>query len=308
LKIYNHLNEFKGAINPVVTVGIFDGLHLGHQKILKRLCKAAEEMDGESVLLSFFPHPRVVLYPDQIDLRLLNTLDEKISLLQRTGIDHVILHPFSLEFSELTSDQFIQGILVEKIGAKKIIIGYDHRFGKGRVGSFEQLKKDQSTYGFKIEEIAAEDIENDNISSTKIRKALATGDVMLANQFLGYNYFLRGTVVPGEKIGRNINFPTANLYIEEKYKLIPCNGVYAVLVRLGDRLLKGMMNIGNRPTLPGREFSMEVHILDFNEEIYREIIQVELIERIRDEKKFDDLIELESQLKQDKEKVISILK
>ena len=183
MKVYNHLDEFEGAINPVVTVGIFDGLHLGHQKILSRLCKAAKEINGESVLLSFFPHPRVVLYPDQKDLRLLNTLDEKISLLQRTGIDHVILHPFSLEFSELSSDQFIQGILVEKIGAKKIIIGYDHRFGKGRVGSFEQLKKDHLTYGFKIEEIAAEDIENDNISSTKIRKALATGDVKFANQF-----------------------------------------------------------------------------------------------------------------------------
>ena len=308
MKVYNHLNEFEGAINPVVTIGIFDGLHLGHQKILSRLRKAAEEMNGESVLLSFFPHPRVVLYPDQKDLRLLNTLDEKISLLQRTGLDHVILHPFDFKFSELTSDQFIRGILVEKIGAKKIIIGYDHRFGKGRVGSFEQLKKDHVAYGFEIEEIAAQDIENDNISSTKIRKALAVGDVNMANQFLGYNYFLRGTVIHGEKIGRSIRFPTANIYIEEKYKLIPCNGAYAVRVRLGERYFVGMMNIGNRPTVPGREFSIEVHILDFNEEIYGETIQVELVERIRDEKKFKDLTELENQLNRDKESVIAILK
>ena len=308
MKVYNNLNEYEGAINPVVTIGIFDGLHLGHQKILSRLLKAAEELNGEAILLSFFPHPRMVLHPDKNELRLLNTLDEKISLLQRTGIHHVILHPFDLAFSELTSEQFIRGILVDQIGAKKIIIGYDHHFGKDRAGSFEQLKKVSPRYGFQLEEIAAQDIQNVNISSTKIRNALVQGDIKLANQFLGYNYFLKGTIVPGDKIGRSLNFPTANIYIEEKYKLIPGNGVYAVNVLLGERNFYGMMNIGNRPTFPGREFSIEVHILDFNEEIYGETIQVELIERVRDEKKFENLNELENQLKKDKESVISIFK
>ena len=308
MKVYNHLNEYKEACNPVVTIGVFDGLHLGHQKILNRLLKAAEEINGEAVLLSFFPHPRMILQPDNNELRLLNTLDEKISLLHQTGIHHVILHPFDVAFSELTSEEFIREILVEKIGAKKIIIGYDHHFGKDRTGTFEQLKKVSSKFGFELEEIVAQDIENVHISSTKIRNALAVGDVKLANQYLGYKYFLRGTVVPGDKIGRGINFPTANIYIEEKYKLIPGNGVYAVNVLLGDRKLQGMMNIGERPTIPGRDFSIEVHILDFNEEIYGQTIQVELIERIRDEKKFEDLKELKNQLIQDKESVLSILK
>ena len=206
----------------------------------------------------------------------------------------------------MPADEYIKKVLVEAIGARRVIIGYDHHFGKNREGSYELLRDMGSIYGFDMEEIPAEDIENVNVSSTKIRKALIRGDV--ANQFLGYNYFLRGTVVDGDKIGRAIHFPTANIYIEEKYKLIPRNGVYAVSLTLGNEKMKGMLNIGNRPTIPGRDFSIEVHIFDFNEDIYGRTIQVELLERIRDEQKFNDLNSLEKQLRLDEENIKAILK
>ncbi|MEQ8323480.1 MAG: bifunctional riboflavin kinase/FAD synthetase [Vicingaceae bacterium] len=308
LKVYRHLDEFYGALNPVLTIGTFDGVHLGHQKILKSVEEAAQEIAGESVLLSFFPHPRMVLEPQDKNIQLLNSLDEKISLLKRSGLQHLILHPFDKGFSEMSAEQFIKDIIIDRIKTHKVVIGYDHHFGHDRSGSLDQLREQGLKHNFEVEEIPAADIKKVSISSTKIRNALLEGNVTLANRFLGYHYFMRGTVVEGDRIGRSMNFPTANIYIEEKHKLIPKNGVYAVHVENRGILMKGMLNIGRRPTLPGKDFSIEVHIFDFNKEIYNETIQVELIERIRDEKKFDDLKSLEEQLNKDKEIALSILK
>ena len=302
------MEEFSGAKNPVVTIGIFDGVHVGHRKILSRLLESAKEIDGEAVLLSFFPHPRVVLQPDSGELRLINTLDEKISLLSDLGLQHVIIHPFDLEFSNIPSDIFIKEILVEKLKTKRLVIGYDHRFGKDRSGSFEQLRRDGEKYHFEVEEIPAQDIQQINISSSKIRNALIEGDIIMANEFLGYQYFLRGIVVRGDQIGRKMNFPTANIFIEEKYKLIPREGVYAVEVKIRNSWYSGMLNIGHKPTFPGKDFSIEVHILNFNEEIYGQSIQLNFVKRIRDEIKFENLNALEEQLKRDKETIKSILK
>ena len=307
MKVYNHLDEFSETINSVLTIGIFDGVHKGHQEILRRLIESAKEINGEAVLLSFFPHPRTVLQPELGDLRLINTLDEKINLLDAYGLQNIIIHPFNKEFSNIPSEDFVKDILVDKLKVKKIIIGYDHRFGKNRSGSFDQLKKDSIKYNFDLEEISAQDMKDIHISSTKIRNALFEGDIDLANDFLGYQYFMRGTVVKGDQVGRGINFPTANIYIEEKYKLIPCEGVYAVTVTIENTVYRGMLNIGHRPTLPGKDFSIEVHILDFNDDIYGKTIQVNFVKRIRDEIKFDNLNSLEEQLKKDKETVNTLL-
>lgn len=303
MKVYNHLDEFQQIHNPVVTIGIFDGLHLGHQKILNRLKECAKEINGESVLLSFFPHPRTVLQPEKSDLRLINTLDEKINLLSDLGIDHVIIHPFDLDFANIPAETFVDQILINKIGVKRLVIGYDHHFGKDRKGSFQQLTEESRKFNFDLEEIPAKDIDEVNISSSKIRKALLDGNVTLANTFLGYKYFFRGTVIKGDQIGRKIHFPTANVYIEEKYKLIPAEGVYAVKVLIREKEYSGMLNIGHRPTLPGKEFSIEVHILNFNDDIYGETIKVSLFQRIRNEVRFDDLSSLEKQLNKDRETV-----
>ena len=291
----------------MVTIGIFDGVHLGHQKILKRLIEAANEIDGQALLLSFFPHPRVVLNPDAEDLRLINTLDEKISLLDKLGLQNMIIHPFDIAFSNITSGEFIEKILIEKLLVKKVVIGYDHHFGKGRTGGFPQLLKYAKAHNFVVEEIPAQDIKDIHISSTKIRNALFDGLVEVANTYLGYSYFLRGTVIEGDKIGRSIDFPTANIYIEEKYKLIPKNGVYAVKVTVLDKEYNGMLNIGNRPTVPGRDFSIEVHIFNFNDDIYGQTIEVGLIKRIRDEEKFEDLSSLRRQLNLDRETAKKLL-
>lgn len=269
--------------------------------------ESARELNGEAVLLSFFPHPRTVLQPEKGDLRLINTLDEKISLLDSLGLQNIIIHPFDKDFSEIESEDFVKKILVDKLKVKKLIIGYDHHFGKGRTGSYELLQSESLKYNFELEEIPAQDIQEVNISSSKIRNALFEGNVELANEFLGYPYFMRGIVVKGDQIGRRISFPTANIYIEEKYKLIPREGVYAVKVNIAGSWHLGMLNIGHRPTLPGKDFSIEVHILDFNEEIYGETIQVNLLNRIRDEIKFDDLSSLQNQLVKDRSLVKSLL-
>lgn len=308
MKVYRHLSEFIETRNPVITIGIFDGVHRGHQKILKRLRESAEKLDGESLLLSFFPHPRMVLNKGADDLRLLNTLDEKLYLLGKFGLENIIVHPFTQEFSQTSSADFVKKILVDQLKVRKLIIGYDHHFGKDRQGSFEVLKEESNQYGFELEEISAEDIDNINISSSKIRTALLEGNVEKANEFLGYSYFMGGTVVAGDQIGRQLNFPTANLLIEEKYKLIPGRGVYAVRVRVGEDWHKGMLNIGHRPTLPGRDFSIEVHILNFEGDLYGSTISIELINRIRDEKKFENLDALKEQLEMDRASADKLLK
>lgn len=308
MKIYQGIEQFEKLENAVVTTGTFDGVHIGHRTILNRLNEVAKKMKGESVLLTFYPHPRMVLQEDA-ELRLLNTIDEKTELLEQAGIDHLIIHPFTVDFSRTTSLEFVRDILVNQMGTKKLVIGYDHHFGRNREGSFEHLKEYGPVYGFEVEEISAQDIESVNVSSTKIRKALVAGDVKTANTYLGHHFQLNGIVVHGNKVGRELGYPTANIDIQNKYKLIPAEGIYAVKVNLGDENYGGMLNIGRRPTINSGngEQSIEVNIFDFKKEIYGEKIQLELIERIREEKKFDNKEELIAEMQKDQVKCERIL-
>lgn len=300
MKIYHGIEDFKRLDNAVVTSGTFDGVHVGHQKILSRLKEVARKSSGETVLITYWPHPRLVLYPEQTDLRLLNTFEEKANLLRAQGIDHLLRIPFTKEFSKLSSEEFIRSILVEAIGTKKLVIGYDHRFGKNRAGSFEHLKKNAAIYGFEVEEIPRQDIDHVGVSSTKIRTALYTGDISTSAELLGRPYTIVGRVVKGEKIGRMIGFPTANIEVDTQHKLIPADGSYAVKIEQGGQIFSGMLNIGYRPTVSGERRTIEAHIFDFNKDIYGEAITVHFIERIRDEMKFEDVEALKKQLKKDK--------
>jgi len=308
MKIYEGLTGFKRLDHAVVTSGTFDGVHLGHQKILRRLVEEAGKSNGESVLITFWPHPRMVLNNNMNFLQLLNTMEEKQQILRDIGIHHLVLIPFTKEFAETSSADFIKKVLVDSIGTRKLIIGYNHRFGKNREGSFESLKENAPTYGFEIEEIPRHEIDHIGISSTKIRQALTTGDVETAERYLGRPYSLTGLVSHGEKLGRKIGYPTANIIIEETYKLIPANGVYAVKVHLGKKQYSGMLNIGFRPTVKGKTLRIEVHVFDFNMEIYDQRIRLDLKHRIRSEKSFSDLDELSDQLTRDKESSLKLLK
>lgn len=314
MKVYTDIIDFNDPSqpdsevkNPVVTTGTFDGVHVGHQKIIARLKDVAREVNGETVLLTFYPHPRMVLFPEDNDLKLINTQQEKIELLEHYGIDHLIIYPFTKEFSRLTSVEFVRNILVNRIKTKRLVIGYNHHFGRNREGSFEHLKEYGPLYGFEVEEIPAEDIESIEISSTKIRTALLAGDVKKANKYLGHRYCLTGRVVDGKKIGREIGYPTANILVEDKYKLIPADGVYAVKVRHDNGMYGGMLNIGNNPTVGGKHKTIEVNIFDFNKDIYEENATIYFIERLRDEVKFDGLEELKAQLAIDKINSLKIL-
>ena len=249
MKVYNSIEEFKTASKTAVTIGTFDGVHNGHNVIIAQLKNAASKIGGESVILTFFPHPRMVLYPDDNELRLLNTIEERKEMLRKAKIDHLIIHPFSKEFSRLSSTEFVRDILVNKLNVSTLVIGYDHHFGRNREGSFKHLQELAPLYDFNVEEIAAQEIQQINISSTKVRISLSNGEIHAANQFLGYNYSIKGMVVAGNKMGRTIGFPTANIKIDEWYKLIPSKGVYAVQILLDNKTYKGMLNIGNRPTL-----------------------------------------------------------
>ncbi len=306
MKIYHSIEEFNGINNSAVTTGTFDGVHSGHQVIIDQLKNAARKINGESILLTFFPHPRMVLYPDDNELRLLNTIDERIEMLEKSGIDHLIVHPFSKEFSRLSSTEFVRDILVNKLNVSKLVIGYDHHFGRNREGSFNHLKELAPVYDFSVEEIPAQEIQQVNISSTKIRTSLINGEINAANQFLGYHYFLNGTVVEGNKMGRKMGFPTANIKVNEWYKLIPAKGVYAVKIKIDCRCFNGMLNIGIRPTLNGNTESIEVNIFNFDEDIYNKELRIEFYEKIRNEEKFDNLSILENQLKKDKESVLQV--
>lgn len=308
MKIYHGINNFKTLNHAVVTSGTFDGVHKGHQKILKRLVEVAEKEGGESVLITFWPHPRMVLNNDPGFLKLINTIDEKQQILRSLGINHLVMIPFTREFSNTSSAEFIQKILVDAIGTKKLVIGYNHRFGRNREGSFESLKKEGPRYGFEVEEIPKHEIDHVGISSTTIRKALSEGDVSLARRYLGRSYSLTGLIIHGDKLGSKIGFPTANIQIEETYKLIPAEGVYAVLITIDGITHKGMLNIGKRPTVDGTEQRIEANVFDFNEKIYGKLVTIELEYRIRDEIKFDSLESLSRQLAADKEKSISLLK
>ena len=308
MKIYHGIEDFSPVKNAVVTSGTFDGVHLGHQQILSRLREVAKKIDGETVLITFWPHPRLVLFPDQKDLLLLNTFEEKAELLREFGIEHLLRIPFTREFSKMSSDEFIRKILVNTIGTRKLVIGYDHRFGRNREGSFEHLKEHASDYGFEVEEIPRHDVDNLAVSSTKIRHALLNGDMETANELLGRPYGITGRVVRGEKIGRILGFPTANIEIDNAHKLIPAHGAYAVRVKYEGAKFNGMMNIGMRPTVGGKTQTIEVNIFDFEREIYGDTLNLEFVARIRDEKPFPDIESLKRQLTSDKEAALRLLK
>ncbi|MCB0430378.1 MAG: bifunctional riboflavin kinase/FAD synthetase [Flavobacteriales bacterium] len=307
MKVYRSIESFEVKGPKVVTLGTFDGVHSGHRKILNRLRQISRQQNMPSVLLTFFPHPRMVLQNKQSDLKLLNTLDEKIALLESEQLDHLIIHPFTLEFSRMSHTEFVREMLVNRIGVKKLVVGYNHQFGRNREGSFEQLKELSQTFEFDVEEIPAEDIDEVIVSSTKIREALMEGQLKVANLYLGYDYQLSGKVVAGDRIGRSIGFPTANIQIGDPNKLIPANGVYAVTVQVEDTWYNGMLNIGNRPTVKGQEQRVEVHIFDFQRSIYDLEVVIRLKEKIRNEKDFGDLTALTSQLRSDKEKALKVL-
>jgi riboflavin kinase / FMN adenylyltransferase len=296
MKIHYDLDTFKKLDFAVVTSGTFDGVHLGHQKILDCLKETAQKKGGESVIITFFPHPRMVLFNDSQNLKLLNTISEKIQLLEHFGIDHLVIIPFTREFSEIDSQTFIQDILIEKIGAKVLVIGYDHRFGKNREGGFEYLKENAAEFGFEVVEIPRHDVESIGISSTIIRNSILAGDVQQASLLLGSNYTLTGKVVKGKQLGRTLGYPTANIYVVEDYKLIPTDGVYAVYVTYNNKIFKGVLNIGKRPTIEGKDRTIEVNIFDFDKEIYGENLSISFEKKIRDEKKFDSLDALKAQI------------
>ena len=307
MKIYHGIEDFVRLSFAVVTSGTFDGVHVGHQKILSRLQEIAKKKDGETVVITFWPHPRMVLHPEETALKLLNTFEEKAELLKAQGIHHLVRIPFTKGFSQLSSEEFITQILVQTIGTKKLVIGHDHHFGKNREGSFEQLKLDGPKYGFEVEEIPRQDVDHVGVSSTKIRRALDEGDIVTASHLLGHTYSITGRVIIGDKLGRILGYPTANIEIDSYYKLVPADGIYAVTVQYSHKLLKGMLYIGNRPTINGVKRNIEVNIFDFNDEIYGETLTIHFHQLIRNDIKFNDLEELKRQLSLDKVETLKAL-
>jgi riboflavin kinase/FMN adenylyltransferase len=307
LKVFHSIEEFQKVKGAVVTTGTFDGVHVGHRKIINRLNETAKKIGGESVLLTFHPHPRMVLFPDNHGLELITTMDEKIKLLEEAGVQNLIIHPFTKEFSRTTSLDFIRDILVDKLGTSVLVIGYDHHFGRNREGSFEHLRESGPLYGFQVKEISVQDIDDVVVSSTKIRKALQDGDVLTASRYLAHPYQLCGTVIHGDKLGREIGYPTANIQVDDETKVIPANGVYACYVYVGENKFGGMLNIGNRPTVNGQMRRIEVNIFEFGEELYGQQLVLELKDRIRDERKFENLEELKKRLAMDKNLAEGIL-
>ncbi len=300
MKIFHSIQEFHSDKKTIVTLGTFDGVHMGHTAILEKLIQNTENGKFESTVLTFFPHPRMVLQ-DKSDLKLLNTITEKIELLEKIGIENLIIHPFDESFAQLSAEEFVKTILVDQLHVEKIIIGYDHRFGKNRTANIDDLILFGKQYGFKVEQISAQEINAVSISSTKIRTALETGQIDIANNYLGYAYFLTGTVVKGRQLGRTIGYPTANIALNDNYKLIPENGVYIVRSEINEKQVFGMMNIGFNPTVQGKIKTIEVHFFNFNTDIYNLNIRVAILHRIRSEKKFESIALLQQQLEKDKE-------
>ncbi len=310
LKVHIGKNSFKNVLSPVITVGTFDGVHKGHQKIITRIKSIANETDGESVLLTFDPHPRKILFSDENSLMLINTLKEKIILLDKLGLDHLIIYPFSIEFSRISPTSYVRDLLVNELNISTLVIGYDHHFGRNREGNFNLLQELSTVYDFNLEEINAQEINEIKISSTKIRTALSIGDIEKANDYSGHNFSICGTVIEGNKLGREIGFPTANIMISDKDKIIPANGVYAVNICTEEIWHKGMMNIGYKPTINknNTEISQEVHIFNFNKDLYGKEIIIEFKTCIRKEKTFSDLNSLKKQLIKDKQDALQLLK
>ncbi len=303
MKIYQSLNEFKPSKKTIVTLGTFDGVHLGHNAILDTICNIAKQENLESVLLTFFPHPRLIISNDS-EIKMLNTMAEKAMLLEQKGIQNFIIHPFDKLFSELSPREFVEQVLIKQLNIQKIIIGYDHKFGKNRAADFNDLIAFGREFDFEVEEIPAKQVDEVSVSSTKIRNSLLEGKISLANAYLGYSYMLSGNVVKGNKLGRTIGFPTANIQISENYKLIPKNGAYIVTAIVNNKTVFGMLNIGIKPTLGENLMSIEVHLLDFSEDIYGQKMQVNVVERLRGEHKFESLEALKSQLEIDKKTTI----
>ena len=306
MRVYKDLTTLPKFRNAVITVGTFDGVHKGHQQIIYKLNLLAKKHNGESILITFHPHPRFVLNPNDTNLKLINTLEEKILLLAHYGIDNLVVVPFDKSFADLIAEEYISDFLVKNFQPKVIAIGYDHQFGKGRKGNIDLLKAYQNAYDFEIERIEKEELEDITISSTKIRNALESGNVALAQELMNHTYFITGNVVSGKQIGRTLGFPTANIAIDVPYKLIPKEGVYAVNVVVKEKNHKGMLNIGHKPTFTENQLSIEVHIFDFKEYIYNETISIHFIDFIRAEIKFENIEALKNQLSLDKQKVLSI--
>ena len=304
--ITKDLKDYNSNSPSIITIGTFDGVHIGHKKIINQLTSTSSKEQLTSILLSFFPHPKMVLQNDRA-LKLINTITEKEELLNNLDLDYLIIKEFTKEFSRLSALEFVRDILVNKLNAKHIIIGYDHHFGRNRTANIEQLKEFGLLYDFKVTEILAQDINDVAISSTKIRKALINGEIQLANKFLGYDYFFNGNIVHGNSIGKTISFPTANIEVHESYKLVPKNGVYIVKTFIDKKLIFGMMNIGFNPTFDGTKQSIEIHFLNFNKNIYNQNLTIYMISRIRDEKKFNSVEGLKTQLELDKVSTLSYI-
>lgn len=307
MKVFSSISEFNSTKKTIVTIGTFDGVHIGHQKIIEKLIQETKLSDCESLILSFFPHPRMVLQVNS-SIKLLNTIKEKSRLLEKMGLDNLVIHPFDTEFSNLSAEEFVKTILVDAFNIQKIIIGYDHRFGKNRAANIDDLIGFGRKYGFEVEQISAQEIDSVSVSSTKIREAIANGTLAIANEYLGYDYLLSGKIIQGKQLGRTIGFPTANIKVEENYKLIPKNGVYIVKSIIQEKTVFGIMNIGLNPTVNGEGLSIEVHFLDFNADLYHTEITVSVRDRIRDEKKFTSIDLLKSQIQEDKNYAISYIK
>lgn len=303
MKIHLGTEKIHEIENAVVTAGTYDGVHIGHQKILSRIRDVADKTNGQTVLITYWPHPRLVLNPLDNTLLLLSTFPEKANLLEAHGIDHLVKIPFTKGFASMSPEEYIQVVLHERINTSKMIIGYDHRFGKDRSGGLDELKAFAPKYNYTVEEISRQDIDEIGISSTKIRSALASGDIATANKYLGRNYSITGQVVHGNKLGRSIGYPTANIEVKEKYKLIPSDGVYAVKVCNKYTKFDGMLNIGQKPTVGGENKTIEVNIFDFNQDIYNSEISIEFVDHIRNEMKFDSLDSLKHQLENDEKAV-----
>ncbi|WP_299047757.1 bifunctional riboflavin kinase/FAD synthetase [uncultured Polaribacter sp.] len=298
MKTIQDISNFSSKEKTFVTIGTFDGVHFGHQKIIEKLVTDAKKANKKSVVLTFFPHPRMVLQKDSA-LELINTIEEKKTLLAKTGLDYLIIHPFSKNFSRTTALEFVRDLLVNQLNISKLIIGYDHHFGKNREGNIVQLTEYSHLYDFTVEEIPAQDIDDVSVSSTKIRRALHAGNLKTANNYLGYYFTLNGNVVNGKQLGGKIGYPTANIDVKEDYKLIPKTGVYVVKSKIDNNTVFGMMNIGNRPTVDGNYQTIEVHFFDFNQDLYTKNLTIELLYFLRDEQKFDDIDSLINQINKD---------
>ena len=306
MRIFDNLKSYSSEKESILTIGTFDGVHIGHNKILKRLIQDSKKNNLSSLVMTFFPHPRMILNKSH-EIKMIDTIDEKINLLEKTGLDNLIIHPFDNNFSKIRAKEFVEEILVKKLKIKEIIIGYDHKFGKDREASVEDLKKFGKDYMFTVKEIPAQEIDSIAISSTKIRNAILNGEIEKCNKFLDRNFILTGKVVYGDGLGKKIDFPTANIEIKETYKIIPKNGVYLVKTKINSNTYFGMMNIGVRPTVGGTNKSLEIHFFNFKDNIYGKNVSIEIIKKIRDEEKFSSIDQLKIQLKKDEQFCLKLI-